>query len=72
MSIHVLLIFSINYLTIDPRRVTMNIIKYFFGSKYQIGANDKCRTKIWSFEIKQRIDEHETRSYSLTIQKQIH
>ena len=50
----------------------MNLIEYFFGSKYQIGANDEFRTKIWSFEIKQRIDEHETRSYSLTIQKQIH
>lgn len=50
----------------------MNLIKYFFGSKYQIGANDEFRTKIWIFEIKQRIDEHETRSYSLTIQKQIH
>ena len=72
MSIHLLLIFSINYLTIDPRRVTMNIIKYFFCSKYQMGSNDKFRSKIWSFEIKQKIDEHETRSYSLTIQKQIH
>lgn len=72
MSIHVLLIFSIIYLTIDPRRVRMNLIKYFFGSKYKLGISDNFRIKIWSFEIKQKIGEHETRSYSLTIQKQIH
>lgn len=50
----------------------MSLIKYFFGSKYQLGISDKFRIKIWRFEIKQKIGEHETRSYSLTIQKQIH
>ena len=72
MIIYALLIFTNNYLTINPRRLIMRLIKYFFGSKYQLGISDKFRIKIWRFEIKQKIGEHETRSYSLTIQKQIH
>lgn len=72
MIIHASLIFINNHLTINPRRLIMRLIKYFFGSKYQLGISDKFRIKIWSFEIKQKICEHEIRSYSLTIQKQIH
>jgi hypothetical protein len=49
----------------------MRLIKYFLIFKSRMQRNNKLK-KTLIFEVKQKINEQEIRSCSLTIKKQIH